>query len=106
MAQDRTFGEVLKELHDRRLNGALYVTIKETSEDLFRIYFVDGEIVFIRYGTAQGKECLDIIEFYTLASASWFDGVMSPQGMRSGDLPETGEIVRRMTALRKPVRFR
>ena len=105
MAQDRIFADVLRELHDARRNGALYVAIRETSEDLFRIYFEDGEIIFIRYGTAQGKDCLDIIEFYTLASASWFEGVVSPEGSRSGDLPETSAIIGRMTGLRQPVRF-
>lgn len=106
MAQDRTFSEIVRELHQARRNGALYVTITETSEDLFRIYFENGEIVFIRYGTAQGRDCLDIIEYYTLASASWFDGVVSPEGRRSPDLPSTREIIDRMTALTKPVRFR
>jgi hypothetical protein len=102
---DRTFGEVLKDLHEARRSGALYVTIRETSEDLFRIYFEDGEIVFVRYGSAEGKDCLDIIEFYTLAGATWFDGVVPPDRRRSNDLPRTGDVVRRMTALNKLVRF-
>jgi hypothetical protein len=106
MAQDRNFGEVLRELHDGHRTGALYVTIKEASEDLFRIYFEKGEIVFIRYGSAEGRDCIDVIEYYTLAGASWFEGVASPDAKRSADLPATGDTVSRMTALNKPVRFR
>lgn len=106
MAQERTFESVLQDLHGNRQNGALYVTIKEASEDLFRIYFEDGEISFVRYGTAQGRDCLDIIDYYTLASASWFDGVVSPDGLRSPDLPPTTEIISRMADLKRTVRFR
>lgn len=106
MARERAFGEVLRELHEARRTGALYVTITETSEDLFRIYFDQGEIMFMRYGSAQGKDCLDIVEFYTLASASWFESVEPPEGQRSTDLPPTPAIIDRMSALNMPVRFR
>lgn len=106
MARERAFSEVLEELHEGRRTGALYVTIEETSEDLFRIYFEKGEIVFVRYGSAQGRDCLDIIEFYTLASASWFEGVAPPGGQRSADLPATAELIARMASAGMPVRFR
>jgi len=106
MAGEKQLGDVLQDIFDAKKNGALYVSIVETSEDLFRIYFKDGAIYHMRYGTAVGNECLEILEYYTLYSASFFQGIRSPEGQTSPDLPEAREIIARIRKLDKPVKVR
>ncbi len=105
MAQERMLGEVMRELHAGKKNGALYVSVVETSEDLIRVYFSNGEIYHLRYGTAIGNDCLDIIEFYDLYSATFFDGIKAPDAVAKG-LPSTNDIVARIERLNKKVKVR
>ena len=44
MAKERFFSDVLQEIYDGKKNGALIVDIYESSEDLMRFYFKNGEI--------------------------------------------------------------
>lgn len=105
MATDKTLDGLLKELYEGKKTGALYVTIKETSEDLFRIYFRGGDIYHVRYGTAAGKDCVDILEYYTLASAAYYDGIEAPGGAKSPDLPVTKDIIAMVERMGKKVRL-
>jgi hypothetical protein len=68
MAEEKMFADVIQGIYEEKKSGALYVSTVETSEDLFRIYFKNGEIYYMRYGSASGSECLDIIEYYGLNS--------------------------------------
>ncbi len=105
MAEDRMLGDVMKELQSQKKSGALYVSVVETSEDLIRIYFANGEIYHLRYGTAIGNDCLDILEFYDLYSATFFDGIKAPD-TPAKDLPSTGNILVRVGGLNKKVKVR
>jgi len=103
MAREMLFGDLLREMAGDRKTGALYVSIVEASEDNVRFYFRNGEIYHLRYGTAIGKDCLDVLEFYTLNSASFFDGFAAPDKPAEG-LPNTGDIIARIS--RNPQRVK
>jgi hypothetical protein len=105
MAGEQMLGDVMRELCDKKKSGALYVSVVETSEDLIRVYFEKGEIYHLRYGTAIGNDCLDILEFYDLYSATFFDGIRAPD-VPAKDLPATREIVTRITGFNKKVKVR
>ncbi len=92
MANERLLADVLKDLHDEKKTGAIYVSVVETSEDLIRIYLDTGDIYHIRYGTAIGKDCLDILEYYNLWNATFFAGIRAP-GELAKDLPDTERII-------------
>ncbi len=105
MAEDRMVGDVMRELQNQKKSGALYVSVVETSEDLIRVYFANGEIYHLRYGTAIGNDCLDILEFYDLFSATFFDGIKAPDKPAVG-LPSTRDILARIGGLNKKVKVR
>lgn len=104
-AEERLLGDVMLELYDKKKSGALYVSVVETSEDLIRIYFEKGEIYHLRYGTAIGNDCLDILEFYELYSATFFEGITAPDAPAK-DLPPTRSIIARINGLNKKVKAR
>lgn len=103
---EQPFADVLQDLRHARKTGALYISMVETSEDLLRIYFRNGDIYFVRYGTASGKDCLDILEYYNLWSATYFEGIEAPKGSVSADLPKTQEIISQIRALNKNVKVK
>jgi len=105
MAGERLFADVIEEYCSKKQRGALYISVVETSEDLIRIYFKDGVIYHMRYGSAIGKDCLDILEYYTLYSATFFDGIPAPDKPAS-DLPTTGEIIAAVRRQNKKVKMR
>lgn len=105
MSTDHSLADILQELHENKKTGALYVSIVETSEDLVRIYFRDGDIYHIRYGSAIGRDCLDILEYYNLWGATYFDGIDAPKGAVS-DIPKTREIISMIRALNKQVKVK
>ena len=88
-----------------RKTGALYVSIAEISEDMVRFYFRNGEIYHLRYGSAIGKDCLDIIEFYTLGSASFYEGFVAPD-KPAKNLPKTDDIIAQLSRNRQMVKSR
>lgn len=95
MAREMLFGDLLQEMVQDRKTGALYVSIVEASEDNVRFYFRNGEIYHFRYGSAIGMDCLNILEFYTLGSATFFEGFAAPDKPAEG-LPKTGDIIARI----------
>jgi Domain of unknown function (DUF4388) len=105
MSSDRPLADLLQELHENKKTGALYVSIVETSEDLVRIYFRNGDIYHIRYGSAIGRDCLDILEYYNLWGATYFDGIDAPKGAVS-DIPKTREIISLIRGLNKQVKVK
>lgn len=105
MAEERYFADVIQDFLNAKKNGALYVSVVETSEDLVRIYVKDGEIYHLRYGTAIGKDCLDILEFYNLYSAIFFEGIRAPD-KPAEDLPSTKEILSRIRQMNKTVKIK
>jgi hypothetical protein len=105
MPTEQFFADILQELSDAKRTGALYVRIVETSEDLYRIFFKNGDICHIRYGSAVGKDCLDIIEYYNLAGATFFDGINAPEGVDPG-LPDTKQIISLVREFNKKVSLR
>jgi hypothetical protein len=100
---ERTFDAVLKELHQGKKTGGLYIDMVEQSEDMLRVFFENGEISFIRYGSAVGNDVLDIIEYYNLYSATFFEGVTAP-GKPVRNLPPTQAIIGRIESLHKKVK--
>jgi hypothetical protein len=103
VSKEQSFADLIQELHIAKKTGALYVSIVETSEDLVRMYFRNGIIYHIRYGSAIGKDCLDILEFYNLWGATDFEGIESPGGAVSR-LPDMKEIISKIRVLNKKVR--
>lgn len=105
MKDERFFADVLAELHNGKKSGGLYVSIVETSEDILRIYFEAGNIYHLRYGSAIGNDCLDILEYYNLYSATFFEGVRAPDEA-ARNIPPTREIIAKIRTLNKKVRVR
>jgi hypothetical protein len=106
MAADKLFADLIQDIYEGKKTGALYVSTVEASEDLFRLYFKSGEIYHMRYGSASGSDCLDIIEYYTLHSATFFGGVRAPERIPSMDLPPTKIIITLLRGLNKMVKIR
>ena len=105
MAEERLLADVLREIQQERKSGALYVSVVETSEDLLRIYFEKGTINHLRYGSASGKDCLDILEYYHFYSSTYFDGIKAP-GTPPGDLPSTDAIIEKFSRMNTKVKVR
>ena len=105
MGSEQYFADVIQNYLSAKKNGALYISVVETSEDLVRMYFKDGQIYHLRYGTAIGNDCLDILEFYDLYSATFFDGIKAPDAVAKG-LPSTRDIVARIKGFNKKVKVR
>jgi len=101
--KEQLFADVIQNILTAGKNGALYVNIVETSEDLLRMYFKDGQIYHLRYGTAIGNDCLDILDYYNLYSATFFAGITAPD-KPPADLPSTKEILARIRQLAKKVK--
>ncbi|MDA8099006.1 MAG: DUF4388 domain-containing protein [Nitrospiraceae bacterium] len=97
------FGDLLQELHRNKKTGALYVSIAEKSEDMARFYFKNGEIYHLRYGSAIGNDCLEILEYYTLAGASFYEGFGAPD-KPAENLPGTADIISRLGKNRQMVK--
>ncbi len=104
-AEERLLVDVIKEIQNAHKNGALYISMVEMSEDLFRVYFEKGNIYHMRYGSASGKDCLDILEYYNFYSATFFDGIKAP-GTPATDLTPMAEIVDKFARMNKKVKFR
>lgn len=43
MPRDRVMADVLQELYEARQTGAYFITVKESSKDLFKLYIKDGD---------------------------------------------------------------
>lgn len=105
MESEQFFADVIQNYLSAKKNGALYVSVVETSEDLVRIYFKDGQIYHLRYGTALGKDCLDILEYYNLHSATFFEGITAPD-KPAADLPSTQQIMARIRLMNKKIKVK
>ena len=105
MNEERLLADFIKELTRAKKSGALYVSVVETSEDLVRIYFEEGRIYHIRYGTAVGNDCLDILEYYNLYSATFFQGIKAPDKPAT-DLPSSEAIVAKIASFKKTVKVK
>jgi hypothetical protein len=103
MEKEQLFADIIQDILTARKNGALYVSIVETSEDILRMYFRDGQIYHLRYGTAIGNDCLDILDYYNLYSATFFEGITAPD-KPPADLPSTSEIMAKIRQLNKKVK--
>ena len=105
MAGERLFADLLQEMRDDKKTGALYVSMVETSEDLLRVYFRNGDIYHLRYGSAVGKDCLEILEYYNFWDATYFEGIKAPAGTVS-DIPGTDKIIAMLRDLKKMVKVK
>jgi len=105
MESEQLFADVIQNYLSAKKNGALYVAVVETSEDLIRMYFKDGQIYHLRYGTALGNDCLDILEYYNLYSATFFEGITAPD-KPAADLPSTQKITARIRLMNKKVKIK
>ncbi len=92
MARERLVADLLQELQLARKDGAVYITVKEQSEDMARFYFRNGELYHLRYGSAVGRDCLDILQYYVLKSALFFEGIVSLD-VPAANLPSTRDII-------------
>ncbi len=104
MAKLRLFSDVLQEIRSAKQSGSLFVNVKESSEDLIRIYFKKGEIYHCTYGSAVGQDCLDIIEYYTWQNATYFDGLLAPPGSAESKF-QTDKFISMMKNTNKTVKL-
>ena len=91
MTASRMLGDVLQEYHGEKRNGALFVAVKEKSDNLIRFFFQNGEIRHVSYGQCSGKDCLEIIDCYEFTTAYFMKDMKAPAV--SADLPPTPEII-------------
>jgi hypothetical protein len=105
MPDEKLFADVIQEIYKSKKSGALYVSMTEASEDLFKMYFSNGDIYHVQFGSAMGNDCLDIIEYYELNSATYFDGVSAPERLPSIHLPPTKIIIALIRKHDKKVKF-
>ena len=103
MATERFFSDVMQDLRNAKKSGALFVGVRESSEDLIRIYFRNGEIYYLSYGSAIGQDCMDIIEYYTWQNATFFEGLAAPAGTVAAKFP-TDKFITLMRNTYKKVR--
>lgn len=103
MARIVSFSDLLKELHEGRKSGQLFVLVVESSEDLFRIYLKDGEIYYVSYGSAIGQDALEIVEYYNLDNATFLQGSAAPAGTAAMKV-ETRKFISLMEKADKKVR--
>jgi hypothetical protein len=104
MATERYFSDVMQDIRDAKKTGALFVGIRESSEDLIRIYFKNGEIYYLSYGSAIGQDCMDIIEYYTWQNATFFEELTAPEGTVAAKFP-TDKFIALMKKTYKKVRL-
>ncbi len=105
MEPEQFFADVIQNYLSSKKSGALYVSVVETSEDLVRMYIKDGQIYHLRYGTAIGNDCLDILEYYNLYSVTFFEGITAPD-KPAADLPPTQKIMSRIRTMNKKVKVK
>jgi hypothetical protein len=103
MASEEYLSDILQQFHKSRKNGALFINVVESSEDLIRIYFQNGEIYYVSYGSATGQDAVDIIEYYTLKNATFFDGATAPENVEILKL-STDKVISIMKNAYKKVR--
>jgi intein-encoded DNA endonuclease-like protein len=103
MAKEQYLSDLTQELYNAKKNGALFINVKESSEDLIRIYFKNGDIYYVSYGSAIGQDAMDIIEFYTLANATYFEGITAPAGTAASKF-STVKFIESMKKAYKKVR--
>lgn len=89
----KVLGDVLHEYHGEKKSGALFLAVKEKSENLVRIFFHEGLIRHMSYGPCSGKDCLEIVDCYEFTTAYFVKDMKSPAV--SNDLPSTPEIIER-----------
>ena len=103
MAEEQFFENIVEDVVRAKKSGALYINVVENSEDLIRIYFKDGEIYHMRYGTAVGNDCLEVLEYYRLYDAMFFDGITAPDA-HARDLPPTRAILERIRQMEQKIK--
>jgi hypothetical protein len=103
MARIRGFADVLRELHETKKSGQLFVLVAQSSEDLIRIYLKNGEIYYVSYGSAIGQDALDIIEYYTFDNATFLEGSAPSAGVGALNL-KTEKFISLMEKADKKVR--
>ncbi|OGW50741.1 MAG: hypothetical protein A2078_00505 [Nitrospirae bacterium GWC2_57_9] len=103
MARIRSFADVLRELHEAKKSGQLFVLVLESSEDLIRIYLKNGEIYYVSYGSATGQDALDIVEYYTFDNATFVEGSTPPAGVVASNF-QTEKFISLMAKADKKVR--
>ncbi len=101
MATERYLSDLVQELYDAKKNGALFINVVESSEDLIRVYFKKGEIYYLSYGSAIGQDAMEIIEYYTLRNATYFDGISAPAGIAPVNFPTKKFIATMKNAYKK-----
>ena len=85
-------------------SNSLFITVLQSSEDLIRIYLKNGEIFYLTYGSAIGQDALDIIEYYALRNATFFEGLEAPAGIAALKFP-TKKFIDTMRKAYKRVRM-
>lgn len=101
MSVVKMLGDVLRECHEEKRTGVLFVAVKEKSENLIRLFFQEGEIRHVSYGSCNGKDCLDILDCYEFTTAYFVKDMKAPSS--SADLPGTARIIEQFVQLGRTV---
>lgn len=95
-----TLDTVISDFSQKKKTGMLSVMVKVTNQ-LFKIYFADGEIYHLFYGDRRNAECFIDFEKIEFSDCFFFSGAKANTNERI-NLP-TSEIIRRIKAANKSV---
>jgi hypothetical protein len=95
-----TLDSVVSDLSQKKKTGMLSVMVKVTNQ-LFKIYFSDGEIYHLFYGDRRNSDCFIDFEKIEFSDCFFFSGAKANSNERI-NIP-TSEIVRRIKAANKTV---
>jgi len=94
MATEKLLADLLQEHRAARKTGALYISVQETSENLVRFYFKEGELYHLSYGPVKDRELLDILDCYNFGKTVYFEGLTAPSP--ASDFPRTDVIIAKL----------
>ncbi len=95
-----TLDGVVTDISQKKKSGMLSVMVK-ASNQLFKIYFVDGEIYHLFYGNCKNSDCFSGLELLEFADCFFLSGAKSNTGERI-NIP-TSKIIERLKAANKSV---
>jgi hypothetical protein len=95
-----TLDSVVSDISQKKKTGMLSVMVK-VSNQLFKIYFADGEISHLFYGNRKNSDCFSDLEVLEFADCFFLSGAKSNTAERI-DIP-TSKIIERLKAANKSV---
>ncbi len=95
-----TLDSVVSDISQKKKTGMLSVMVK-VSNQLFKIYFADGEIYHLFYGNRKNSDCFSDLDKIEFSDCFFFSGAKSNTSEKI-NIP-TSEIIRRLKDSNKAV---